>query len=113
MVYALFKEEHPSAFSMNLCIIAIYCKWKLLWQAIRDILIYEYNNMSLELGLILCSFSRIMAQGPICLICVVIGSWLANIPGMEQALFLVRKWLVTPITFMPPLHWVACLTSQS
>ena len=79
----------------------------------KRILSYEYNNMSLELGLILCSFSRIMAEGSIYMSCVVIGSWLANIPGMEQALFLVRKWLVTPITFMPPLHWVACLTSQS
>lgn len=43
--------------------IIVYWRQKFLWCRLRDILIYQYNNKSLEASITLCLFSKVMAGG--------------------------------------------------
>lgn len=85
---------------------------------LRDILIYGHNDKSLGLGLILYLFSKITvigsSLGPG--VCLAIACVLGPYNGarykhhrMKKALNPTRKWLTTPITFMPLLYQWAYL----
>lgn len=65
-----------------------------------------YNGKTLGISLVLCSFSRMIVGFPLGPTSLTIGSCCINCIRcvlflVEQTLDLMRKWLVTPIMFMP------------
>lgn len=113
----LFRNENYTiSYSLHLdelspsVLITAYYKKELLRCGLRHALIYWYNNKSLGVYLILCSFSR----------AVVVGSpqrtydlsghrFLYVFQFVDNSLDVIRKWLVILMTFMPLLHRWACL----
>lgn len=68
----------------------------------------------------LCSLTRAAVLGPPLepVSHQVMGSWLSDgakfgFHLMEQGLHTIRRWLVTPIMFMPLLHQWVCFAKQS
>lgn len=124
--YALIRAEH-SLVSYSLCfvqlwvsvLIIIYCKQKLLYWRVKDVLIYGHKNYSLTVRLILCPFGRIVLKFLLGLVTwLVLGTCPNKGDGFgflpEKSTWkLSRKYMFTPMLFVPTLHQEAYLASQS